>query len=698
MARLRWRLLTLTCSLVTIALVIPHGPRLLAAPVTEVIVKTGDRAPDDDGTFNVVTMAALNNCGWAAFVGSLSGTNNFGARAYGEFLADGTTRTQVARTNDPAPGGPSTDFFHSFSNVPALNDAGQVLFEAASRLNNQTANCLFTSNPLTRLFDGLGQPAPGGNGTVFELGPTHEWPAFNQKGIAAFVAALTGTSNGTSDDTAIYRTSSPGQLTEIVREGKAPPEGNGVFDQMLGPGPMYPILNESGQVAFRAALRGTSGGLTDNQGIYRGDGRTLIKIARSGPTQPLPEGGTIHSFGVPSACDMNDSGKVVFPVDLDGNSAAEAIYEGSGGALTKIARFGDTIPNTADTFAGFNVLSRINNKGQVAFNAVGAHINPNTSYWGIFLRDGANIVTIVREGQTTPGRAGVFTSLGTDGTLNYRSSGFCLNSSGQVAFRGGISANNVSEYGIYFFDGTQLQQVARTNDTFVWPDNRSGTITDLQFAGTNGINGVAPAERSGLNDAGQVVFGLTTRFTDNTSRYGIAIWSPTLKLLCAHSTKTQGGKNFDVDLPLTSKLGVECRSGGAQGNYTLVLRFTNKLLSVGSASVTTGVGSVSGTPIINGNTMTVNLTGVANAQKIIVTITNVADASRILAKATVPMGILLGDVDGNKTVDTKDVNAVNSKVGTNVSKATFRDDANVSGTIDQTDVDITQGQVGTSIP
>ena len=697
MARLRWRLLTLTCSLVTVALVIPNGPSLLAAPVTEVIVQTGDRAPDNDGTFDLFysgQMAALNNCGWAAFVGSLSGTN----RIYGEFLADGTTRTQVARTNDPAPGGLSADFFRSFHNVPALSDGGQVLFEGASRFNNQNAYCLFTSNPLTRLFDGLGQPAPGGNGTVFELGPTNEWPAFNQKGVAAFVAALTGTSNGLNDDTAIYRTSSPGQLTEIVREGKAPPESNGVFDQMLGPGQINPILNESGQVAFRAALRGTSGGLTDNQGIYRGNGTTLIKIARSGPTQPLPEGGTIHSFGTPSSCDMNDSGKVVFPVDLDGNSAAEAIYEGSGGALTKIARFGDTIPNTADTFAGFNVFPRINNKGQVAFNAVGAHINPNTHYWGIFLRDGANIVTIVREGQTTPGRAGVFTSLGTSGTLNHSSSGFCLNSSGQVAFRGGINANNVGEYGIYFFNGTQLQQVARTNDTFVWPDNRSGTITDLQFAGTNGTNGVAPAERSGLNDAGQVVFGLTTRFTDNTSRHGIAIWSPTLKLLCAHSTKTQGGKNFDVDLPLTSKLGVECRSGGAQGNYTLVLRFTNKLLSFGSASVTTGVGSVSGTPIINGNTMTVNLTGVANAQKIIVTINNVADVSRILAKATVPMGILLGDVDGNKTVDNKDVNAVNSKVGTNVSKATFRDDANVSGTIDQTDVDITQGQVGTSIP
>jgi len=96
--------------------------------------------------------------------------------------------------------------------------------------------------------------------------------------------------------------------------------------------------------------------------------------------------------------------------------------------------------------------------------------------------------------------------------------------------------------------------------------------------------------------------------------------------------------------------------------------------------------------------MTVNLTGVANAQKIIVTINNVADASRILAKATVPMGILLGDVDANKTVDNKDVNAVSAKVDAGLSQATFRDDVDVSGTIDQTDVDITQGQVGMSIP
>jgi len=207
-----------------------------------------------------------------------------------------------------------------------------------------------------------------------------------------------------------------------------------------------------------------------------------------------------------------------------------------------------------------------------------------------------------------------------------------------------------------------------------------------------------------LNDAGQVVFGLTTTLSDNTQRYGIAIWSPTLKLLCASSRKSQGGKNFDVDLPLTGKLGVECRSasfasGGTQDDFTLLLRFTNKLSSVGSASVTTGTGSVSGTPSINANTMTVNLTGVANAQKIVVTVSNVTDAyGRTLASAKVPMGILLGDVDGNKTVNSTDVNAVSAKVGTDASLTTFRDDVDTSGSINQTDVNITQGQVGTFIP
>ena len=103
---------------------------------------------------------------------------------------------------------------------------------------------------MTRLFDGLGQAAPDGNGTVFLGSPTHEWPAFNDNGLAAFVAHLTSTQGGSNDDSAIYRMSTPGQLTQIARAGQPlPPDGNGTFGGMVygSPGGIVPpAMNEAG--------------------------------------------------------------------------------------------------------------------------------------------------------------------------------------------------------------------------------------------------------------------------------------------------------------------------------------------------------------------------------------------------------------------------------------------------------------------
>jgi len=457
---------------------------------------------------------------------------------------------------------------------------------------------------------------------------------------------------------------------------------------------VLPAMNATGQVAFvdRSGISVV--------GIYRGDGKTPIKIARIG--DPLPGGGTISWFSSGTTPDINDPGEVVFAA-VDNSVNVYGIFKWSGGTLTKIARHGDTIPNSSDTIAGTDPSARINKAGQVAFVSNVNHTNPNSHYFAMFRGDGTTTKLIAREGQATPVRSGIFSAL--------NNSTFCFNASGQIAFTAGLDVdltNNVpiEEYGIYFFDGSQILQVARTNDTFVWPDGKSGKITNssftLQLSGTVANNSVAaPLERrSGLNDAGQVVFGLTTTFSDNTQRRGIVIWSPTLKLLCASSRKIHDtNKTFDFALPLTGNLGVECRSGGAGGNFTLVLRFTDKLNSTGNVSVTTGLGSVSGTPTIKGNTMTVNLAGVANAQKIVVTLTNVTDKyGRTLAKATVPMGILLGDVDGNKTVNNTDVNNVTGKVGATAGLTNFRDDVDTSGSINQTDVNITQGQVGTFIP
>ena len=674
--------LLVMCCLITMFLIAPQRSDLFAiTPVTEVIVKTGDQAPDNDGTFNLGlagdTTAVLNNCGWAAFHGSLVNTTN--GRGDGLFLANGTTRTQVARTGDPAPGGLSADFFRFFSNVPALNDGGQILFEGTSELNNQRANCIFRSNPLTRLFDGLGQAEPGGNGTVFLGSPTHEWPAFNDNGLAAFVAHLTSTQGGSNDDSAIYRTSAPGQLTQIAREGQPLPEGNGTFGEMINAGGIVPpAMNASGQVAFvnRSGI--------DVVGIYRGDGITPIEeIARIG--DPLPGGGTLGRFLSGTTPDINDLGEVAFAA-ADNSVLVDGIFKWSGGALTKIARYGDTIPNSSDTIAGTDPIARINNAGQVAFVSSVNQTNPNGSYFAIFRGDGTTTKLIAGEGQATPA---------SDTFSGLNDSTFCLNRSGQIAFTAHLNGTP-GDNGIYFYNGSQLLQVARTNDTFVWADGKSGKITSLQLSGTVANNGFAPPleRRSGLNDAGQVVFGLTTTLADNTVRYGIAIWSPTLQLLCAVSRKTHGMTGtFDIDLPLAGEPGIECRSGAA--GHTLVFTFTNTIVS-GSAAVTSGVGSVSGAPTFSGHNMTVNLTGVANAQKITVTLTNVTDAAaRVIPSVSLSMNVLLGDTTGDRSVNSADIGQTKSQSGHVVTSSNFREDVTVDGSINSADIGLVKSKSGT---
>jgi hypothetical protein len=49
---------------------------------------------------------------------------------------------------------------------------------------------------------------------------------------------------------------------------------------------------------------------------------------------------------------------------------------------------------------------------------------------------------------------------------------------------------------------------------------------------------------------------------------------------------------FDMPLPLTGPSGLECRSGGASGNYQLVVTF-GSAVTVANAAVTAGTGRVS---------------------------------------------------------------------------------------------------------
>jgi hypothetical protein len=198
----------------------------------------------------------------------------------------------------------------------------------------------------------------------------------------------------------------------------------------------------------------------------------------------------------------------------------------------------------------------------------------------------------------------------------------------------------------------------------------------------------------GISDNGVIVG--TGVYNGATHAYAMV---PALQLGSAVSRKTHGGAGaFDIPLPLSGSPGVECRTGGATGDYTLVFTFTNNVTS-GNASVTSGIGSVSGMPTFSDNTMTVNLTGVANVQTLTVTLTNVTDVfSQVLPSASVSMGVLLGDVNGNAVVNASDVSLTKSQVGAPVSGSNFREDVNTNGLINSVDVALVKSKVGTALP
>ena len=172
----------------------------------------------------------------------------------------------------------------------------------------------------------------------------------------------------------------------------------------------------------------------------------------------------------------------------------------------------------------------------------------------------------------------------------------------------------------------------------------------------------------------------------------------------AVSRKAHGNVGtFDVHLPLSGTPGVECRSGGAANDYTVVLTFLANVSVNGDpqAAVTAGVGTIGndgqsngGMVLVSGNVVTVPLTSVANAQTINVTLYEVNGVNNI----AIPMSVLSSDVNGNGVVNATDVSLTKSRVGQQINITNFRADVSAGGAINATDVSLVKSHTGTGLP
>ena len=160
------------------------------------------------------------------------------------------------------------------------------------------------------------------------------------------------------------------------------------------------------------------------------------------------------------------------------------------------------------------------------------------------------------------------------------------------------------------------------------------------------------------------------------------------------------GTSGTYDIDLTSGSGVECRNN-PDGNYTIILTFSNNLTNVDSASVLCGsVGSSSISP--NPNQYTVNLTGegACNAQYNTVTLSNVTDSAgnHSDSVASPPWGLLLGDTTGDGSVNSGDVSQTKSQSGNSLTTTNFREDVTADGSLNSGDVSLVKSKSGTALP
>ena len=238
-----------------------------------------------------------------------------------------------------------------------------------------------------------------------------------------------------------------------------------------------------------------------------------------------------------------------------------------------------------------------------------------------------------------------------------------------------------------------------TNNAIVWVVGSGG---DNRLHGYNGDTGAVVFGGGGANElmagtrgynANAIAARKHIYVAADNKVYSFSVPVAPLSVTSSVSRKTHGAAGpFDIPLP-----GVECRSGGGTGDYTLVCSFSNNLES-GNASVTGGAGNVSGTPVISGNTMTINLTGVADAQTLTVTLSGVTDQFlQTLPSTPVTMTMLIGDTNNNSVVNASDVAQTKTSVGQAVSGSNFRTDINANGDINATDVTLVKTHSGGSV-
>ncbi|MGI9172775.1 MAG: beta strand repeat-containing protein [Chthoniobacterales bacterium] len=564
---------------------------------------------------------------------------------------------------------------------------------------------------------GILQLTGNGGGTFDNTGGTIEALASSEVRLVAG-AAISGGTLTTSGD-GVIRVPTNASLTSLTSAGSFVGNDNSTTT-------LSGTINNTGSILLNGVSRPTSLAINGNVTLTGGGTVTLTDgydfIAGSGTLTNVNN--TIqgaNSFGLGSIggdqisvinqasglilANDNSSGAalIIDPVAGTGTFANQGTMRATGGGtLVLSGNGGGTFANTGDIIADTNSTVSLTGAltqtaGSVSLNGGTLNNTGSLNIQGGLLRGNGTVNgPVSNSGTISPGfSVGLLTI---NGDLQ-------LGSTANLSFEIGGTGQGTTYDWLNKTDGAALTLNGNLTLTLIngfTPANSDMfTIVSTQTMLAGAFANVANGTRLQTTD-GAGSFKVTYHVVNDpllSRNVTLSEFAPTLVLTSAASRKTHGGAgSFDINLPFMGEPGVECRTGGASGDYTLVFNFSNNIAS-GNASVTGGTGSVSGSPAFAGNTMTVNLTGVTDVQKITVTLSNATDDfGQVLPDTSVSMNVLLGDTTANKRVNASDVGQTKSQSGAPVSATNFREDVTVDGSINASDVGVVKSRSGNNVP
>ncbi len=427
-----------------------------------------------------------------------------GSAYFAEYLGTPGNLQSLMSTADPLPSASRVHLL-GLMNQAAGNFVGFTAQQAGGRLS------LFVSNVSTGANTKIvteGDPAPGTGGVIATANQSF---FINANGQIAFNSSVVGSTGVIS---AIFLGSPTSALSKAVAAGDAVPGSAASFTGLiLNSGPPSPI-NSAGQVAFIGTFSG-------GQGIYRynSDG-TVSKIVTLGDAAPSPGtfasfGGTNSS----NILALNQSGQVAFGAAVVNGGLVQPVggfFVGSGiGTPQTIAFPGDPISNAAgESFSTASFLSGFNDSGIVAF------IGPTNLGYGVFKNSAPDTLgpsSVAATNDPAPGGGTLqpaLISLGGGITRTVAANIALSNNENDLVFRSGITGGN-ADSGYFLIRGTGAQAgvpyAAVLQGESVPGGGAFNTITTPNRPGATfalGLDGQIAFANSFTNGFGSKQFGL----------------------------------------------------------------------------------------------------------------------------------------------------------------------------------------------